>query len=89
VGASGAVSAVVFTSIFFRPLDNLYIMGILPIPAIIFGVAYLVYSHYMSKMSSDNINHDAHFIGAVFGFIYPLLLDPKLFKVFLNQLGLW
>ena len=89
VGASGAVSAVVFTSIFFRPLDNLYIMGILPIPAIIFGVAYLIYSHYMSKKSSDNINHDAHFIGAVFGFIYPLLLDPKLFKIFLNQLGLW
>ncbi|MDY0253522.1 MAG: rhomboid family intramembrane serine protease [Tenuifilaceae bacterium] len=88
VGASGAVSAVVFTSIFFRPLDNLYIMGILPVPAIIFGVAYLVYSHYMSRKTIDNINHDAHFIGAVFGFIYPLLIDPKLIRVFLSQLGL-
>ena len=85
VGASGAVSAVVFASIFFRPLDKLYIMGILPVPAILFGVAYLIYSHYMSKKSSDNINHDAHFIGAVFGFIYPLLVDPKLIRVFLNQ----
>lgn len=89
VGASGAVSAVVFTSIFFRPLDKLYIMGILPIPAIVFGIGYLIYSHYMSRKSSDNINHDAHFVGAVFGFIYPLLIDPKLINVFLGELGLW
>jgi membrane associated rhomboid family serine protease len=88
VGASGAVSAVVFFSIFFRPLDKLYLMGIIPIPAIIFGVGYLFYSHYMSRKSNDHINHDAHFVGAVFGFIYPLLIDPKLFRVFLNQLGL-
>lgn len=88
VGASGAVSAVVFASIFFRPLNKLYLMGILPIPAIIFGVAYLIYSQYMSKKSIGNINHDAHFVGAVFGFIYPLLIDPSLIKVFLNQLGL-
>lgn len=89
VGASGAVSAVVFTSIFFRPLDKLYIMGILPLPAIVFGVAYLIYSHYMSRKSTDNINHDAHFVGAVFGFIYPILIDPSLIKVFLSELGLW
>lgn len=88
VGASGAVSAVVFTSIFFSPLSNLYLMGIIPIPAIVFGIGYLVYSHYMRKKSSDNINHDAHFVGAVFGFIYPLLIDPNLYKEFLNGLGL-
>ncbi|MDX9847080.1 MAG: rhomboid family intramembrane serine protease [Tenuifilaceae bacterium] len=88
VGASGAVSAVVFTSIFFRPLDKLYIMGILPLPAIVFGVGYLIYSHYMSRKSNDNINHDAHFVGAVFGFLYPILIDPSLIKVFLNELGL-
>ena len=88
VGASGAVSAVVFASIFFRPLSKLYLMGILPIPAIIFGVAYLIYSQYMSKKSIGNINHDAHFVGAVFGFIYPLLINPSLIKVFFNQLGL-
>jgi membrane associated rhomboid family serine protease len=89
VGASGAISAVVFSSIFFRPLDKLYLMGILPMPSIVFGVAYLIYSHYMSKKSNDNVNHDAHFVGAVFGFIYPLLIDPNLIKVFVNQLGLW
>jgi len=86
VGASGAVSAIVFTSIFFQPLANLYFFAIIPIPGIVFGVLYLGYSHYMSRKGGDNINHDAHFIGAVFGFVFPLLLDPKLFNVFLNQL---
>ncbi|MDX9852717.1 MAG: rhomboid family intramembrane serine protease [Tenuifilaceae bacterium] len=88
VGASGAVSAIVFASIFFQPLSKLLIMGIIPIPAILFGVIYLAYSHYMSKKGNDNINHDAHFVGAVFGFIYPILVQPSLIKVFLNQLGL-
>jgi membrane associated rhomboid family serine protease len=86
VGASGAVSAVVFVSIFFRPLDNLYLMAIIPIPAIVFGIGYLVYSHYMSRKSLENINHNAHFAGAVYGFVYPLLIDPKLFFVFLDGL---
>lgn len=88
VGASGGVSAVVFISIFFQPLNNLLLMGIVPIPAIIFGVSYLLYSHYMSRKSSDNINHDAHFVGAVFGFVYPILISPSLVKYFLDELGL-
>ena len=86
VGASGAVSAVVFTSIFFQPLAKLYFYAVIPIPGIVFGVLYLAYSHYMSKRGGDNINHDAHFIGAVFGFLFPLILDPKLINVFLGQL---
>jgi len=86
VGASGAVSAVIFTSIFFQPLANLYFYTVIPIPGIVFGILYLAYSHYMSKRGGDNINHDAHFIGAVFGFLFPILLEPKLFFVFINQL---
>jgi len=86
VGASGAVSAVIFTSIFFQPLARLYLYAVIPIPGIVFGVLYLGYSHYMSKKGGDNINHDAHFIGAVVGFIFPLFLDPSLIHVFLNQL---
>ncbi|MBU8891548.1 MAG: rhomboid family intramembrane serine protease [Bacteroidales bacterium] len=86
VGASGAVSAVVFTSIFFQPLAKLYFYAVIPIPGIVFGVLYLVYSQYMSKRNNDNINHDAHFIGAVFGFLFPLILEPKLINVFLGQL---
>ncbi|PLX19386.1 MAG: rhomboid family intramembrane serine protease [Marinilabiliales bacterium] len=86
VGASGAVSAILFTHIFFSPLQKLYLYFVIPIPGIVFGVLYLGYSHYMSRKGKDNINHDAHFIGAVFGFLFPLLLDPKLINVFLNQL---
>ncbi|MGC9374563.1 MAG: rhomboid family intramembrane serine protease [Bacteroidales bacterium] len=86
VGASGAVSAVIFTSIFFQPLARLYLYAVIPIPGIVFGVLYLGYSHYMSKKEGDNINHDAHFIGAVVGFIFPLFIDPSLIHVFLNQL---
>lgn len=88
VGASGAVSAIVFTYIFFDPLQRLLFMFIIPIPAIVFGILYLAYSHYMSKKEGDYINHDAHFVGSVFGFIYPLLINPKLITIFLGKLGL-
>lgn len=86
VGASGAVSAIVFASIFFDPWQSLYLFAILPIPGILFGVAYLWYSHYMSKKGGDNINHDAHFYGALFGLIYPVLIDPNLVTHFIGQL---
>jgi len=87
VGASGAVSAIVFTSIFFNPLHTL-ILYFIPLPAILAGILYLVYSHYMSKRAGDNINHDAHFLGAIFGFIFPLLIDYKLINIFLQQLNI-
>jgi membrane associated rhomboid family serine protease len=86
VGASGAVSAVVFTYIFFAPLDKIYFYLVLPIPGIVFGILYLLYSSYMSRRSRDNINHAAHFWGAVAGFVYPILLEPKLFGIFLENL---
>ena len=86
VGASGAVSAVVFTYIFFAPLEKIYFYMVLPIPGIVFGVLYLVYSSYMSRRNSDNINHSAHFWGAVVGFVFPILLEPSLFLVFLDNL---
>jgi len=85
VGASGAVSAFVFASIFFAPWQTL-LFYFIPIPGIVFGVIYLVYSQYMSRRDRDHINHDAHFLGAVFGFLYPLFIDPSLFTFFLHQL---
>ena len=79
VGASGAVSAVVFASIIFDPLNKIYIFLIpIGIPAIIFGILYLVYSWYMGKKNIDNIGHDAHFWGAIFGFVFTILLKPVL-----------
>lgn len=86
VGASGAVSAIVFTYIFFGPLEKIYFYMVLPIPGILFGVLYLVYSSYMGRRSRDNINHSAHFWGAVVGFVFPILLEPRLFLVFIDKL---
>ena len=86
VGASGAVSAVVFTFIFFAPLQKIYFYMVLPIPGIIFGVLYLLYSSYMNRRDKDHINHAAHFWGAVVGFLFPILLDPGLINVFLANL---
>jgi|WetSurSiteA1Bulk_404760.scaffolds.fasta_scaffold00121_12 membrane associated rhomboid family serine protease len=86
VGASGAISAIIFFFIFFQPWELLYIYGIIPIPGIIMGVLYLMYSHFMSKRETDNINHDAHLTGALFGFIFPLILNYKLIHYFISQL---
>lgn len=81
IGASGAVSAVLFSSIFFDPWGKILFFAVLPIPGILFGVLYLVYCQYMSKRGGDNINHNAHFYGAVFGFIFPILLEPSLLRI--------
>ncbi|MCF8380226.1 MAG: rhomboid family intramembrane serine protease [Bacteroidales bacterium] len=86
VGASGAVSAVLFTSIFLSPLEKIYFYGVLPVPGILFGILYLLYSSYMNKKSDDNINHNAHFWGAVYGFIFPVFLDFGLINRFFNSL---
>lgn len=85
LGASGAVSAVIFSVIFFNPWHSILIFFI-PCPGIIFGVAYLIYSNYMAKRGGDMINHSAHFYGAVLGFIYPLLIDPSSIQHFIYQL---
>ncbi len=85
VGASGAVSAVLFMSIFFSPMEMIYFYGVIPMPGILFGVLYLAYSTYMSRSGRDNINHDAHLWGAIFGFIFPILINPRLINVFLNN----
>jgi membrane associated rhomboid family serine protease len=77
LGASGAISAVVFSYIMFNPFDSLYIMFLpIPIPAILFGALYLVYCSYASKKGIGNINHDAHFFGALSGLILTIILIP-------------
>ena len=86
VGASGAVSAVLFAAIFFEPWDKIYFFGIVPVPGIVFAVLYLAYSYYMSRKQNDNIAHDAHFLGALFGFIFPILLNSRNLERFLDKL---
>ena len=87
VGASGAVSAVLFSSILMFPQGEIiFLMLPIPIPAYIFGIIYLVYSWYMARRGNDNIGHDVHFWGAIFGFVFTGLLKPSLFNLFLHQL---
>lgn len=86
IGASGAVSALVFASILFSPWSKIYFMAIVPIPSIVFGVLYLWYEQYMSRRGGDNINHQAHIWGALWGLLFPVFLEPSVFTHFVNQL---
>lgn len=86
LGASGAVSAVVFTTILFNPYAKIYLYGIIGMPGILMGVAYLIYSYYMSNRQGENINHEAHFYGAVYGILFTIVFKPSLFLFFLKQL---
>ena len=88
LGASGAVSAVVFSCIYFRPWLGFQFFGIekLEIPGIVAGIAYLVYSAWAAKRAQDNIGHDAHFYGAIFGFFFTLAIEPSHGANFIKQI---
>lgn len=83
LGASGGVSAILFAYIILAPWSTIYLF-FLPVPAIVFGVVYLVYSQYMARKGGDNINHDAHFWGAVIGVAGVLLLDKEAIPRFIQ-----
>lgn len=85
VGASGGVSGIMFNFVIFLPWAMLLLMFIIPCPAIIAAILYLVYSSYASKTGGDNVDHEAHFYGAVFGFLFTIALKPDLFSVFINN----
>ena len=88
LGASGAVSSIVFAFILISPtaqMGLIFLPGIY-FPAVVFGLAYLFYSAYMSKKNIDNIGHDAHYWGSVWGFLYPCFFEPKLIILFMDQL---
>lgn len=87
LGASGAISAVLFSFILYSPLSGIGIMFIpVAIPAVLFGVLYLVYCWYMSRNSSDHINHDAHLFGAITGLVVTIILVPQIIPHFLQAL---
>lgn len=86
VGASGAVSAVLYAAILFNPGMTLRLYFAIPITAWVFGILYLAYSVYMARKGADNIGHYAHFWGAVFGFVVPILLHPEFLVSFYNIL---
>jgi membrane associated rhomboid family serine protease len=78
LGASGAVSAVMFAYIVYSPTSKLMLFIFpVPIPAPLFGIAYLAYSIWSAKNSRDRINHDAHLGGALTGLVFVALFDPR------------
>ena len=86
VGASGAVSAVIFSSVIFNPFMYILLYGILPLPAILWAALYVAYSMYMGNRQSDNINHDAHLWGGFFGMVFTLILSPTIAQQFIQQI---
>jgi membrane associated rhomboid family serine protease len=85
LGASGGVSAIIFSSVYFSPWSTIYIL-IIPVPAILAAIGYVAYSAYMSRRGGDNVNHDAHLWGAVFGFVFTLLFSPDHGSIFIQNL---
>ena len=90
LGASGGVSAVVFASILFYPMNPLYLMFIpIGIPGFIFGAIYMFYSYYQAERGGDNINHDAHLYGALFGILFAIIAVPGSLVNFFEQVSQW
>ena len=85
LGASGAISAVIFSYILFKPLTLLRVFFSIPIPAILYAVLYLVYCIVASRKQDNNINHSAHFWGAVLGVVITLIIKPESLNEFINS----
>jgi len=89
VGASGAVMGIIYSAILLQPGMSLYMFFIpIPIPAYLFGIGYLLYSIYGMKNRVGNIGHDAHFGGAIGGYVITLILASWLFEENLLMIGL-
>src|SRR5699024_7959976 len=89
LGASGAVGAVLFAYIFLFPFKGIYLMLIpIPVPAILMGILYLIYSMYASNQEQGRINHEAHTSGAVLGILYLIIFIPQSLSRFLALIGL-
>ena len=89
IGASGAVTGVLYAAILIDPSMSLYIYFIpIPIPAFVFGIGYLLYSIYGMKAKNDNIGHTAHFGGAIGGYLITLIKEPSMLTDNLLMVGL-
>ena len=86
LGASGAVSAVLFGFILIQPWATILVF-FFPLPAILYAVLYIVYTFYMDRQRVDNINHSAHLWGAAYGVAFTILMEPRVIGVFLQGLA--
>jgi membrane associated rhomboid family serine protease len=85
LGASGAVSAMVFACIYFAPLNEICFYLFICLEGFIAGTLFIIYSIYQSKHGNDMIGHDVHMYGAILGFVSSLILQPELFPAFINS----
>lgn len=86
VGASGAVSAVLFAYVLLAPWSLIYLFAVIPIPAIVFAIAYVAYGISAQRKGGSRINHSAHLWGALFGVIFTIAVEPGVFTRFLSLL---
>ncbi len=89
LGASGGVAAVVFAFIILEPVQYLCIFIGLCMPGFIFGSIYLIYSYFQGKRANDNINHDAHIYGSLFGLVFCVIVYPACIPHFFNEVNQW
>ena len=85
LGASGAVCAVLFAFILIDPWERI-LLYFVPMPAIIYAGLFLGFEVYMGKRGGDNVNHDAHLWGALYGIVFTIVAHPAVVPSFINQL---
>ena len=85
LGASGAVSAVLFSFILFAPWSLIFVFFV-PVPAIVYAALYVGYSVWMDRRGGDNVNHSAHLWGAAYGILFTVLMEPRAASTFVARL---
>jgi membrane associated rhomboid family serine protease len=89
LGASGAISAIVFAFIIFQPLQSICLYIFVCMPGFIMGLLYIGFSYYQGRKANDNINHDAHLYGALFGLVFCIVTYPASIPQFFEQIRHW
>ena len=89
LGASGAVGSVIFVFIILQPLQSICLYFALCMPGFVFGAGYMAYTYYQGRKSNDNINHDAHLYGAVYGLLFCVAVYPNSLPLFYEQARYW
>ena len=87
VGASGAISGIVLAFCMFQPFQMLPLFFLLPIPAVVFGIGYIILSYWLSRRESTMVAHGAHLGGALAGVAATILVYPDVIAIFMRQLS--